>query len=300
MLREQDTPKHYPVLYREILERLDIKESDIVFDGTVGLGGHGLHIIKQLGQKGVYIGTDVDPINLIEAKERLGGRGKATLHLFESSYKEIDSILSKAGVTNINKALLDLGFNAKQLESGKGFSFQKDEPLLMTYGHPDKHIFTAKDIVNTWSEENIADILYHYADERRSRKIASAIVESRREAQIETTKDLVNIISKVCRRSGNIHEATRTFQALRIATNDEIGTLRKGLPLIWEKLEKEGMFAVISFHSIEDRFVKQFFAEKNKLKEATLLTKKPIVPSQDELKENKRSRSAKLRIAIKK
>jgi 16S rRNA (cytosine1402-N4)-methyltransferase len=209
--------------------------------------------------------------------------------------------------------MLDLGLSSDQFEtSGRGFSFQKNEPLLMTFkenlGPED---LTAKQIVNTWDEENIADIIYGYGEERYSRKIAKGIVGARAVKPIETTFDLVEIIknSTPSRYAhGKIHPATRTFQALRITVNDEINALKEGLEKGWERLAPGGRMAVISFHSIEDRIVKHFYKSKEWMEKAdgtsertaNIITKKPITASHQEISENPRSRSAKLRIIEKK
>ena len=197
--------------------------------------------------------------------------------------------------------MLDLGLSSDQFEtSGRGFTFKNDEPLLMTFKkNPDQGDLTAYQIVNTWEEENIADVIYGYGEEKYSRRIAKAIVNYREKKAIEKTSELVEIISNsvpVFYKRGRIHPATRTFQALRIAVNDELNTLKRGLERGFARLASGGRIAVISFHSLEDRIVKNFNKEKEELEQARIITKKPIVPSEDEVRENPRSRSAKLRI----
>ncbi len=292
---------HIPVLLEEVQKGLALQPNDTVLDGTIGRGGHASILIKQLSKKGVYIGVDLDKNNVLYNHEVLKAPHHAELFLIQENFKNIKEILKNVGREDIDKVFLDLGWNSNQLESsGRGFSFLKDEPLMMTYAEDvDSYIFTAYDIVNKWEEKNIADIIYNYSDERSSRKIAKAIIEARRKKEIETSKELADIIEHAIPRRGPLHPATKTFQALRITVNDEIRVLQNALENVWEHLSKEGRVAVISFHSIEDRVVKRFFHEKIKTKEGTLYTKKPITPSLTETKKNTRARSAKLRIIIK-
>jgi len=228
----------------------------------------------------------------------------AKLFLIKENFRHLDHVLDSIGIAQVNRILLDLGLSSDQFEtSGRGFSFKKDEPLLMTFGKNAE--LTARHIVNTWDEANIADIIYGYGEEKYSRKIAAGIIAARAEKLIETTSDLVAIIERSTParyHHGKIHPATRTFQALRITVNDEINVLREGLVKGWERLAPGGRMAIISFHSIEDRIVKHFYkAKAAEVKEggessAKILTKKPITPSEQEIAENPRSRSAKLRI----
>ncbi|MEK7060324.1 MAG: 16S rRNA (cytosine(1402)-N(4))-methyltransferase RsmH, partial [Patescibacteria group bacterium] len=246
------------------------------------------------------------------------------------NFRDLDEVLDGQKVDGI---IFDLGLSSDQLEnSGRGFSFMKNEPLLMTMkepvrnashsdagGNPLEYMLTARDIVNTWSEKSLADIIYGYGEERFSRRIAKGIVEAREKNKIQTTEDLVKIIEKSIPaiykrghakgRASRIHCATKTFQALRIAVNDELGALQMGLEKGLKVLKKParnasgiadagggGRIAVISFHSLEDRIVKRFYKEKEKEGEVILINKKPIVPKEIEIKNNPRSRSAKLRI----
>ena len=230
----------------------------------------------------------------------------------------MDMLLAQLGLAHADKIVLDLGLSSDQFEtSGRGFTFQKNEPLLMTFRagllgelvgelvEEGDSLLTAHYIVNNWDEENIADIIYGYGEERYARRIARGIIEARAEAPIETTFDLVDIIKKSTPslyHHGKTHPATRTFQALRITVNDEIGALNDGLEKGFNLLSPLGRMAVISFHSIEDRIVKHFYKSKAEKTEqypeprATVITKKPLIPSAQEISENPRSRSAKLRI----
>jgi len=226
---------------------------------------------------------------------------KCEVILQKNNFRNLDKVLEKVGIKKVNAILFDLGFSSNQMnKSGRGFSFQKDEPLLMTFKeNPTEEDLTAREIVNNWEENSIADILYGYGEEKFSRQIARKIVEIRKEKQIETTTDLVKIIEKTIPnwyKHKKIHFATKTFQALRITVNDEIDALKEGLNKALNILRKEGRVAVISFHSIEDRIVKQFFRNKKEEGVGAIITKKPIISNRDEILKNPRSRSAKLRI----
>ncbi len=295
---------HIPVLLKEIIENLDIKESDVVLDGTINGGGHSEAFCEKLGKDGILVGIDQDTEALTRASERLSGY-KCVISLRQENFRNLDKVLDELEIEKIDKALFDLGMSSDQLESsGRGFSFMKDEPLLMTFNpNPKEADITAKEIINNWNEENIADVIYGYGDERFARRIAKGIVEARKENEIKTTTDLVEIVKKsvpVPYRIGRrTHFATKTFQALRTVTNDEIRSAREGVEKALNRLNKGGRVAVITFHSIEDRMVKLFFREKKVEGVCKILTKKPIVPGDEEVKQNPRARSAKLRIVEK-
>src|SRR3989344_3053569 len=285
--------RHISVLLREGTEGLAIKEGATVFEGTVGLGGHSRVLCEKKGKPGFIIGTDADQEALSIAEERLKDLPCKKL-FFCDNFRNIDSVLAKAGVEKVDAILLDIGLSNRQLEvTPRGFSFMRDEPLLMTFRSSGDGL-TAREIVNEWAEDSIADIIYGYGEERFARRIARGIVEARAMKPIETTGQLVEIVKKsVPARFSKINPATKTFQALRIAVNDELGALREGIAKGFARLAPEGRMAVISFHSLEDRIVKEFFRERAKEGSATLVTKKPIVPSEREIKENPKSRSAK-------
>jgi len=311
---------HATVLLHESIDGLGIQPGDVYLDGTLGGAGHAEYVAQLFADspdncpKVTIVGLDEDEDALARAKVRLeravGKIGQlkddndAKLFLIKENFRHLDHVLDSIGIAQVNRILLDLGLSSDQFEtSGRGFSFKKDEPLLMTFGKNAE--LTARHIVNTWDEANIADIIYGYGEEKYSRKIAAGIIAARAEKLIETTSDLVAIIelSTPARyHHGKIHPATRTFQALRITVNDEINVLREGLVKGWERLAPGGRMAIISFHSIEDRIVKHFYkAKAAEVKEggessAKILTKKPITPSEQEIAENPRSRSAKLRI----
>jgi 16S rRNA (cytosine1402-N4)-methyltransferase len=291
---------HIPVLLKEVIDLLNLQKGDAVVDGTINRGGHSKEICKLIGKEGTLIGIDLDQKALDEAENNLKNEDcKIILH--KESFRNLDKVLEKAGIEKVDAILLDLGFSSDQMdESKRGLSFQKDEPLLMTLkDNPTEKDLTAKEIVNQWDKENIADIIYGYGEETFSRQIAQKIVELRKKKPIKTTQDFVDVIGEALPswyKHKKTHFATKTFQALRITVNDEIGALKEVLPKAIEALAEDGRLAVISFHSLEDRIVKQFFKEQKDNEVGTIITKKPIAPSRDEVKENPRSRSAKLRV----
>lgn len=292
--------RHISVLLKEATEGLALKHGATVFEGTVGLGGHSRVLCEMIGGSGFFIGTDADQESLTIAEGRLKDL-PCKKFLACDNFRNIDAVLTKANVEKVDAILLDIGLSNRQLEVvPRGFSFMRDEPLLMTFNTRGEGL-TAREIVNEWAEESIADIIYGYGEERYARRIARGIVQAREENPIETSKQLAEIIETCVPKSRfvKIHPATKTFQALRIAVNDELGALREGISKGFACLVPGGRMAVISFHSLEDRIVKEFFREQVKEGAATLVTKKPIVPSDTEIKENPKSRSAKLRIIIK-
>lgn len=290
---------HKSVLLHESIDSLNIQPGTVYFDGTLGSAGHAKFALEKVDGDLTVIGLDRDVEALERSKFTLANFKNVTLS--EGSYGDMASILDTFGIEKVHSIMLDIGLSSDQFEtSGRGFTFKKDEPLLMTFKkNPKNGDITAGEIVNSWQEENIADIIYGYGEERYSRRIAKAIVNYREKKSIETTGELVEIINQAVPffyKKGKIHPATRTFQALRIAVNDELNVLKKGLKEGFERLEHGGRMAVISFHSLEDRIVKNFNKEKAESGEAKIITKRPITASDEELKENPRSRSAKLRI----
>lgn len=290
---------HKTVLLKESIDGLDIHSGDIYLDGTLGSAGHTLYALQKTNGDLKVIGLDKDIEALERSKQRLASFKDVTLK--ESSFADLDKVLSELNIQKVNRIMLDIGLSSDQFEtSGRGFTFKKDEPLLMSFKKdPKEGDLTAREIVNTWQEENIADVIYGYGEEKYSRRIARAIVNYRVKKSIETTGELVEIISQSVPffyRKGRLHPATRTFQALRIAVNDELNTLKGGLKKGFERLEKGGRIAVISFHSLEDRIVKNFNKEREEEGTAKIITKRPIVPGDEEIQTNPRSRSAKLRI----
>lgn len=291
---------HITVLLQEAIDGLSLKQGAVYFDGTLGAGGHASEVARRYGGSVRIIGVDRDASALAFARKRLEVLGvEADLEL--GNFRDIDTVLAKLGVAAVDGILLDLGWNSMQVEeSGRGFSFKEDEPLQMTFSTTgDEKGVNAEVIVNEWREETIADILYGYADERYARRIAKAIVLARESRPIKTTFELVEVIRSAVPRPytwGKIHFATKTFQALRIAVNDEIEALKDGLRKGYASLRPGGRLAIISFHSTEDRVVKNVFRDWEKAGAGRNILKKPLAPSDEEIKSNPRSRSAKLRI----
>ena len=288
---------HRSVLLEESLDTLDIHQGDIVLDATLGGAGHAKEILARLAGTGLLVGLDADNAAVARARESLQGEN---VILIEANFRDLESYLGKHGIPKLSKALFDLGWSSYQLDAGRGFSFQKDEPLLMTYSeNVGETTLTAEKVVNDWEESSLADIIYGWGEERAARRIAKRIVDARKEKRIRTSGELAAVIESAVPRKGRIHPATKTFQALRIAVNDEMGALKQGLQAAWTKLEAGGRIAVISFHSVEDREVKRLMQEWEKKGEGRKLTKKPISPSREESTGNPRSRSAKLRVMVK-
>jgi 16S rRNA (cytosine1402-N4)-methyltransferase len=292
---------HKSVLLHESIDGLSLQDGDIFVDGTLGNGGHTEEVCRIAKEKDlavVMIGIDLDSDAIERSKKRLPE--DCNVKYSQGSFRNIDKILDSMGISQVDKILLDIGLSSNQFEeSGRGFSFQKDEPLIMSFKkNPGESDLTAREIVNNWEEENIRTILESYGEEKFAYKIAKAIVERREVKPIETTLELAEIVKSATPsfyHHRKIHPATKTFQALRITVNDEIESLKEGLRNSFGRLRSGGRLAVISFHSLEDRNVKNFFKEKAET-EAKIITKKPIVPSDLETQENPRSRSAKLRI----
>ncbi len=294
---------HKPVLLKEIVELLDLKPGLRVLDGTIGLAGHASEIAKRIGKKGILIGFDLDQNALDQTAVTLKNNPTRTI-LLRENFRDVIEVLKRNGVVHIDRALLDLGLSSLELEhSGRGFSFQKDEPLIMTFAdNPKKGTLTAFDVINTWSEESLADVIYGFSGESFARRIAKAVVGYRKQKLIQTSGELTGVIkgaTPAWYRNRRLNPATKTFQAIRIAVNDEVNVLKEGLNAIWKVLEMNGRLAVISFHEVEDRIVKNFFKEKDKEKLGKIITKKPIIPTRAEIKENPRARSAKLRVITK-
>ena len=303
-LAEKGRPKsfvgvgHTPVLLHETLLALQIRPDDVVLDATLGGAGHAKAIFSHLGESGVLIGIDADAAAVERAKKALSA-AKPRIYLEVNNFRNLKSVLEHCGVAGINSAFFDLGWSGYQVAAGKGFSFQPDEPLLMVYGETSEGALTASTIVHTWGEGSIADILYGWGEERYAKRIAHAIVAQRARRPIETARELADIIARAVPafyRKGRLHPATKTFQALRIAVNDEIGALKEGLSAAWSVLSPGGRIVVISFHSVEDREVKRLMLEWAKTGEGERITESPIRPSREEILKNPRARSAKLRV----
>jgi len=305
-----DDSPHQPVLYKEIIHALQPHTGGRYVDGTLGAGGHARGIMEASAPDGQLLGLDVDPQALAIARRNLAPY-EHRIHLAQASYTSLSTQLARLGWGAVDGIVLDLGASSMQFDTPeRGFSFLHDAPLDMRFGP--HALQTAADLVNKYSERELADLIYQYGEERESRKIARAIVRAR---PIQTTRELVAAIEAVSPRRGErVHPATRTFQALRIAVNEELTSIEEVLPQAVTALKPGGRLAVISFHSLEDRIVKDFFREHSKdrvnppyeqiyeeERKATLkeVNRKPIVPSDEETQNNPRARSAKLRIAEK-
>lgn len=301
--------KHVSVLLEECLEGLDIKPDGVYIDGTAGGAGHSREIAKKLDpQKGRLVALDRDPEAVKTASDRLAGLPASVIH---ANYSEMDEVLANLGIDGADGILLDLGVSSYQLDNAeRGFSYHKDAPLDMRMSSEG---VSAKDVVNEFSSQELSRIIFEYGEEKFARSIAANIVKEREKAPIETTFQLAEIIKnsvpQKVRREKN--PCKKTFQALRIAVNDELGHLDRALDVAFDCLNKGGRLAIITFHSLEDRLVKQRFLNFakgctcppefpvcvcGKTPRGRIVTRKPIEPSEDELAANNRSRSAKLRI----
>lgn len=291
---------HIPVMLKEVLELLDVKKDHWYVDCNLGGGGHTEAILKSGGK---VLGIDLDPDAISEVSKNLKDFiDNKRLILKQTNFSNIDSIvLETAQAMEIHGILFDLGVSTHQLEeTERGFSFNKDAPLDMRMD-PSKGA-SAKDLINGLYEKELAELFLKLGEENWSKPIAKKIVEYREKKLIETTSELANIILSVRRRSpfDKTHPATRIFQALRIAVNDELNSLKEALPKAFEALEKGGRIVVISFHSLEDRIVKNYFRELEEQNKGKIITDKPLETSEGETVENPRSRSAKLRALEKK
>lgn len=306
-IRPSTASAHVSVLYQEVITGLQPRPGGRYVDGTVGAGGHASGILEASSPGGELLGLDMDSAALEAAAERLRPFG-ARAHLVHASYRDMASAANRIGWNAVDGILLDLGLSSLQLETGgRGFAFKHDGPLDMRFDSANP--VTAHDLVNNLPEDELADILFRFGEERAARKVARAIAAAR---PISGTRQLAEIVAASAGgRRGDIHPATRTFQALRIAVNDELETVAAAMPEAVRLLKPGGRLAVISFHSLEDRIVKTFFHQeardcicpseqmvctcghKASLRE---ITRKPIVPSAGEIRQNPRSRSAKLRM----
>ncbi len=286
--------QHITVLKEEAIELLNLHEKSRVVDCTYGGGGHSELVLRSIGDEGKLLCIDLDENVFASTTD------DDRLRTFVGNFKDIESIIAETHFGAPDAILADLGWRSDQFEeSGKGFSFSSDEPLLMTFGNPSNHVFTAHDVVNNWDEENLADIIYGYGEERAARKIAKAIVEARTETEISSAKELADIVDAAAGRfyrRSRLHPATKTFQAIRMAVNDELNSLKKLLQDGFQLLTPAGRIAIISFHSLEDRIVKHTFRDLSQKGLARLITKKPVIPTKEEISINPRARSAKLRV----
>jgi len=302
--------EHKPVLLDETIALLNLREGMNVVDCTLGLGGHSLEILKHIGQKGKLIAFDQDEENLKKARENLKKFEKNVIFI-NSNFENLKSEIINHKFPAPDAILFDLGLSSPHVDNPeRGFSFHRDGPLDMRYDRRQR--LTAEKVVNTFSEEKLADIIYHFGEEKRARIIAKKIVHVRKTRPITSTLQLVRVIADTLTHKAKIHPATLTFQALRIYVNRELEVLESALKQAIEILKPKGRIAVIAYHSLEDRIVKNIFryytkdcicpkelpvCQCNFKKKLYLLTKKPIIPSGIEVQANPRARSAKLRVA---
>jgi len=292
---------HIPILTSEIVDNLKINPDGIYMDCTIGFGGHSESIAKKLSNKGNLIGIDLDPYALKMAKEKLEGKYKNIIYS-NSSYIDFPDILNSHGIKEVDGFLFDLGISSYQIDSEhRGFSYRFNGPLNMNFNQNSTNN-NAEHIINKYSEKELSDIIRIYGEERYHRRIAKSIVEKRKKKKIKDTFDLKQVIIDAIPFYSN-KVLSRVFQSIRITVNDEINIIKNTLPKAVNFLKVGGRIAVISFHSIEDRIIKHFFKDNSnsnlnssKLK---IITKKPIIASHYEQKNNRRSKSAKLRIAEK-
>ncbi len=295
---------HTPVLATEVIDHLNLNKNDNTIDCTVGDGGHSKLLLEETAPEGKLLAIDADKNSLARAKENLSDFNQQRITFKRGNFRNLKKIVKEAELNDIQAVLFDLGWSTSQLKDKKGFSFQSKEKLDMRYGDKGK---TAADLINKLPQEDLAFIFRRYGEEQFSTEIAAEIIKKREEKRIETTDQLVDIILEVYRDklnsdqevpwTGGTHPATQVFQALRIAVNKELKSLKQALPQAVEIVAKTGRIAVISFHSLEDRIVKHFF--KDNKDELEIITKSPITPTESELEQNPKARSAKLRVAEK-
>jgi 16S rRNA (cytosine1402-N4)-methyltransferase len=293
--------EHEPVLVEHVLAQLDPSPGQVILDGTVGLGGHAAALLPRIMPGGRYIGLDLDGALLAVAGERLGPQFGDALVLREANFAEFPAVLEAVGLEQVDHMLVDLGVNSAQLDDPtRGFSFDQDGPLDMRFSLRQEQ--QAIDLVNSLSEKELADVFYNYAQEGGSRKIAKRICQVRHAQRITTTLALARAVQSAMTtgrglRPTKIHPATRVFQALRIAVNDELGNLERFLERVPGHLRPDGRLAVISFHSGEDGIVKRHLRAAKAAGELEELTKRPVIADSAERRRNPRSRSAKMRVA---
>ncbi len=307
--------KHKTVLPGEAINLLNIEKGDVVVDATLGSGGHVRAITKKIGKEGKVVALDADKNAIDQFKKEMKKEGREReLILVHDNFKNIAKVIKDLRIEKVDAILADLGWRAEQMsDSAYGLSFQKEGRLDMRYDRQSAEI-TAHEIINQWRKEELEDIFGKYGEEKEARRIADTIVKQRKEKAIETTTQLAQLIEEVKRERMKIHPATKIFQALRIVVNNELENLEKFLKESLTLLKKNGRISVITFHSLEDRIVKEFFrtnaggcvCPKNfpqcvcgAEKRLKIVTKKPIRPGKDEMRANPRARSAKLRVAEK-
>ena len=299
---DDDHPPHKPVMLNEVISFIKPGKGDIIVDATIGAGGHSCEILKMIEPDGLLIGIDKDA-EILKIAGRYLSKISDSYKLYQADYVDLDYILNKLEISKVQGILLDLGVSSLQLDSmERGFSFIKEGPLDMRMDRSQGK--TAEDLLKRLSEKEMADIFWRYGEEGRSRRIAKAIIQERKSGtEIKTTTQLSKIVEKALftpkkyQKKRKIHPATRVFQALRIAVNDELKSLEHFLNNVCEFLASGSRIVVVSFHSLEDRLVKSAFRMGQDASSLEILTKKPLSPLDSEIRENVRARSAKLRAA---
>ena len=288
---QENSQYHIPVMTSEVLEFLNLKKDGVYIDGTIGAGGHTNEILSNLSSKAKVIGLDRDNDALEISKKRLI-HFKKQISLHHSSYHHISNIMKLNNISKVDGILLDLGLSSMQLNTkNRGFSFQKNDRIDMRFDQSSGE--TANELINRLTQEQLADIIFEFGEERRSRRIAKSIKKSN---MLITTNDLTDAIRKSTPPHQRNKTLARVYQAIRIAVNNEIEKLKNFLEIFLHHLNSKGRLVIISYHSIEDRLVKNFFRQLKLDNKANILTKKPLTPSTKEIQSNRRSRSAKIRV----
>ncbi|MBU4310663.1 16S rRNA (cytosine(1402)-N(4))-methyltransferase RsmH [bacterium] len=286
--------EHIPVLLDEIIKYLNCMGNKVIVDCTIGEGGHAEKILENLGSSGILLGIDQDQDALVAARKRLASFGERVVLIWDN-FTNLEKILKEKGIEKIDGILFDLGISSLQLNRrDRGFSFLKEGPLDMRMNKAQK--INASELINKTSYKELQNILYELGEKRWARRIARAIVRERGKGPVTTTTQLARIIERAVPYRGRIHPATRAFQALRIEVNRELENLKEILPQAVDSLRKGGRICIVSYHSLEDRIVKNSFKEFARQGRIEILTKKPIISQEEEIRMNPRSRSAKLRV----
>jgi len=292
---------HEPVMVSEVLQGLRCRAGGVYVDGTLGQGGHSQAILAATAPSGKVIGLDRDPEAIMAASRRLSPYG-GRFQIYRRCYSRLGEVLGECGQESVDGILLDLGLSSGQLElSRRGFSFQKDEPLDMRMD-PEEAVWTAADILNRYSEKDLADLFWRLGEERYARRLARRIAAARHQAPLATTTQLADLVCRaIPGRPGSrrLHPATRIFQSLRIAVNRELDRLETFLNQAPDFLNPGGRLVIIAYHSLEDRLVKHGFLDLERVGRVTRITRKPLTPTETEVERNPRARSAKLRVAEK-
>ncbi|KKU11273.1 MAG: Ribosomal RNA small subunit methyltransferase H [Parcubacteria group bacterium GW2011_GWB1_45_7] len=287
---------HVPVLLHEVIEKLDPYGGEFVIDGTLGAGGHAKAFIERVSPGGKFLGIDWDRGAVERARRNLSAGGLEKFVIREGNYADLPEILAEENLGKADILFLDLGFSSDQLDNGRGFSFQKNEPLIMTYNDEETPAYSA---IRQLKKRELAEVIRTFSDERYAERIATAIYERGKKDPIKTTGELADVIKAAVPKNyemGRINPATRTFQAIRMYINEELTNLETVLKDVKKIVGSGGRVGIISFHSKEDRIVKNYFRDMAHSGEAELITKKPLQASEEEIRNNPKSRSAKLRV----